>query len=116
MQAAIVISFQKRLKILYPRTSHKKQKTLLIKFSGGLVKKVSRLDTHRNGGAFYLTIVDRRGNDLFMGTDHDDLTARAATTYFENKRNRTPLERAAELRGGKPPRFRGRALTAASVQ
>ena len=63
----------------------KEREKLLLKFSGGLIKKVKRLDTHRNGGSFDLTVVDPIGAELYMGTDHDDLTDKAKTDYYENK-------------------------------
>jgi len=65
-------------------------------FSGGLVKTVQRLDTHRRGGAFDLTIVDRSGTELFMGTDHDDLTEKAVTDFFESKKQLSVLEKEAK--------------------
>jgi len=70
---------------LHPKLSQGKLEKLVFKFSGGLVKSVKRLDTHRKGGSFDLTIVDKKGNELYMGTDHDDLTKKAAIDYFEKK-------------------------------
>ena len=54
-----------------------------------------RLDTHRNGGSFDLTIVNREGEELYMGTDFDDLTDKAATDYFEHKKKLTYMEKEA---------------------
>jgi len=85
IQELMIASFWKRLRLLYQSLSVKERKKLLLKFSGGLVNKVKRLDTHRNGGSFDLTVVDQQGAELYMGTDHDDLTEKAATDYFENK-------------------------------
>ena len=91
----MIESFKKRLKKLYADLSPKDRKRLLLRFSGGLVKNVTRLDTHRNGGSFDLTIVDRHGVELWMGTDHDDLTEKAAMDYYEGKKVRTIIEKEA---------------------
>jgi len=40
---------------------------------------------HNTGGAVDLTIVDENGLFLEMGTDYDDSTLKASTTYFENQ-------------------------------
>jgi len=85
VQELMMESFWKRLKLLYPNLTERERKKLLIKFSGGLLKKVDRLDTHRKGGSFDLTIIDKQGIELYMGTEHDDLTERAATNYYEKK-------------------------------
>jgi len=95
VQALMIESFKKRLKKLYADLSPKDRKRLLLRFSGGLVKNVTRLDTHRNGGSFDLTIVDRHGVELWMGTDHDDLTEKAAMDYYEGKKVRTIMEKEA---------------------
>lgn len=95
IQELMMKSFKKRLDLLHPKLTANEKKKLLLKFSGGLVKKVERLDTHRNGGAFDLTIVDNIGNELYMGTDFDDLTEKAATDYYENKPNLDVLEKEA---------------------
>jgi D-alanyl-D-alanine dipeptidase len=58
--------------------------------------RITRLDTHRNGGSFDLTIVDKNGNELYMGTDHDDLTEKAITDFFETKKNLTLIEKEAK--------------------
>lgn len=106
VQALMIESFKKRLKCLYSDHSPKDRKRLLVRFSGGLVKKVVRLDTHRNGGSFDLTIVDRHGQELWMGTDHDDLTEKAAMDYYEKKRTLSACEQEAL----KNRRMLGRAL------
>lgn len=95
VQALMIESFKKRLRQLYGDLSPQDKKRLLIRFSGGLVRKVARLDTHRNGGSFDLTIVDRRGHELWMGTDHDDLTKKAAMDYYEEKKALTIMEKEA---------------------
>lgn len=106
VQARMVESFAKRLKLLYADRSPKERKKLLVRFSGGLVKTVTRLDTHRRGGSFDLTIVDRHGQELWMGADHDDLTEKAAMDYYEKKRTLSACEQEAL----KNRRMLGRAL------
>ena len=85
IQELMMKSFWKRLGLKYQSSPVKEREKLLLKFSGGLIKKVKRLDTHRNGGSFDLTVVDPIGAELYMGTDHDDLTDKAKTDYYENK-------------------------------
>ena len=87
VQVEMIKSFRRRLKLLHPKLSKSRLEKLIFKFSGGLVKSVKRLDTHRKGGSFDLTIVDKKGNELYMGTDHDDLTKKATTDFFEKKKN-----------------------------
>lgn len=95
IQAEMIKSFRRRLKLLYPKLSKSKLEKLVFKFSGGLNKLVKRLDTHRKGGSFDLTIINRKGEELYMGTDHDNLTKIAATDYYEKKKKLTLLEKEA---------------------
>lgn len=96
VQILMLASFRRRLRLAHPTWSRKKLDGALYTFGGRPLKRVARLDTHRNGGAFDLTIVDQRGNELYMGADHDDLTSRAALDYFVRKFHLTPLEREAK--------------------
>ena len=95
VQVAMLNSFRQRLTFMYPHHSQGYIKKLLIKFGGRPLKTVSRLDTHRNGGAFDLTIVDAAGNELYMGTDHDDLTPTAALDFFDRRKQLSVLEEVA---------------------
>lgn len=95
VQELMMKSFRRRLNSLYPSLATKEKKKMLLKFSGGLVKKVKRLDTHRKGGSFDLTIVDSAGDELYMGTDHDDLSKKATTDYYEDKSKLNALEKEA---------------------
>jgi D-alanyl-D-alanine dipeptidase len=94
----MVESFKKRLKAMYLKLSYKERMKLLIKFCGSVPPpiRVTQLGTHRNGGSFDLTIIDERDNELSMGTDFDDLTERAATDFFEKKKQLNLLEREAK--------------------
>lgn len=90
-------SFERRLKLAYPKFGASKIKKLVEKFGGPtpppLVPK--RLDGHGSGGAFDLTIIDAKGNELYFGTDHDDLTKKAATDFFEKKKKLSVFDKEA---------------------
>lgn len=88
-------SFRKRLKAANPKLKKDELEKLVIKFGGRLVKNEKRLGTHRKGGSFDLTIIDGKGKELYMGTDHDDLTQKAATDFYENKKKLNRLEKEA---------------------
>jgi len=95
IQLRMLDSFRKRLKLLHPELSKKKVEALVWTFGAKPVKKVDRLDVHRNGGSVDLTILDREGNELYMGTEFDDLTEKAALDYFEKKKKLNLLEKEA---------------------
>jgi len=84
VQLAMLASFERRFKSQHPKWSKVRVWQEVFKFGAKPLPKVIRLDTHRNGGAVDLTIVDKNALELYMGTDHDDLTDRAATNYYEN--------------------------------
>lgn len=94
VQIAMLYSFYRRLCIMYPKFSREKKEKLLFMFGGRRMppQRIKELDTHRNGGAFDLTIVDQNNNELYMGTDHDDLTEKATLNHFEKKNKLMPLE------------------------
>lgn len=98
IQIAMLDSMWRRLRVMHPRFSHKKREELLFMFGGRRMppKRIKELDTHRNAGAFDLTIVDQNGDELYMGTDHDDLTEKAALNYFEKRKQLMPLEKTAK--------------------
>jgi zinc D-Ala-D-Ala dipeptidase len=85
VQLKMIESFRRRLRIMYPHLTQSQLNKLITKFAAKPLpdKQVTRPDCHRNGGAVDLTIIDRHGRELYMGTDHDDLTDRAATDYFQ---------------------------------
>ncbi len=88
-------SFRRRFRVLHPRWSKAQIEKAVFSFGARPLRRVTRLDTHRNGGSFDLTIIDRNGEELYMGTDHDDLTEKAATDYFEGKKKLSSREREA---------------------
>src|SRR5579872_6094715 len=73
VQIEMVKSFERRIK-----------KEVFV-YSAKPARVITRLDSHRLGGAIDLTIVDQNGVELYMGTDHDDLTAKAALDFYEQK-------------------------------
>lgn len=79
-------SFWRRLKQMHPRLGDEMLFLILVKYSGGVFKKVAKLDTHRNGGAIDLTIVDINNQPLYMGTDVDDLTDKAGLDYYLHRK------------------------------
>lgn len=95
-QALMMESFRKRLQVTHPNANKKQLDKLVLIFAAPLLKKVERVDTHRHGGAVDLTIVNKHGEELYMGTDHDDLTDRATTDYFTIKKSLSVLDREAK--------------------
>ena len=95
VQLLMLESIRKRISLIYRGLSKTELEKVVLKFGGAVKKSERRLDTHQRGGSFDLTIIDGRGEELYMGTDHDDLTERAATNYFEKNKNLTALEREA---------------------
>jgi D-alanyl-D-alanine dipeptidase len=85
VQVNMIDSFRRRFKSENPRLTRSQLEKLVTTFAAKPLpdKKVTRPDCHRNGGAVDLTIIDRHGEELYMGTDHDNLTGRAATDYYE---------------------------------
>ncbi|MEK9159006.1 MAG: M15 family metallopeptidase [Patescibacteria group bacterium] len=85
VQLKMIENIRRRFCAAYPRKSKKEIEKLVFTFAAKPKLRVTRPDCHRHGGAIHLTIVDKHGQELYMGTDFDDLTARAALDYFEKK-------------------------------
>jgi zinc D-Ala-D-Ala dipeptidase len=83
VQIQMIESFHRRLKVEHPDLTAAERGELVLKFAAKPLPRVTRLDTHRNGGAIDLTVIDNFEEEIPMGTDHDDLTDKAATDYFE---------------------------------
>jgi D-alanyl-D-alanine dipeptidase len=96
VQLAMMASFTRRFRSQNPKMSKKEIYEMVRKFAAKPAKVVVRPDTHRNGGAVDLTIIDKNGEELYMGTDHDDLTGKAATDYFEKMKNPSAAAREAK--------------------
>lgn len=88
-------SFRKRLQILHPELSRPELERLVSRFGAKLPVRATRLGTHLLGGAVDLTIVDHESNELYMGTDHDDLTARASLDYYETRSSLSLIDKEA---------------------
>ncbi|MFH1182695.1 MAG: M15 family metallopeptidase [Candidatus Moraniibacteriota bacterium] len=99
-QILMLESFRKRLKSSHSKLSKKQIEELVWTFGAKPVRKVERLDVHRNGGSIDLTIVNQKGEELYMGTEFDDLTEKAATDYFEKKKNLNLLKKEARKNRG----------------
>jgi zinc D-Ala-D-Ala dipeptidase len=94
VQLNMIASFRRRMQVAHPKWGTKRLEKEILRFAAAPLpdKLVTRRDCHRKGGAVDLTIIDNRGNELYMGTDHDDLTAKAATDYFEKIKKPNALE------------------------
>jgi D-alanyl-D-alanine dipeptidase len=87
-QRLIRISFRKRLENLYPDWNSKVILKALNSFTGPPIKRLTlRIRNHFTGGSLDLTIVNKKGEELDMGTDFDDCTEKAALDYFEKKKS-----------------------------
>lgn len=95
VQVLMLNSFKKRFRAAHPEWSTAKLTKTLYTFGARPYWKTERLDVHRTGGAVDLTIVDEKGSELYMGTDHDDLTDAAALDRYEHGKKLSPREREA---------------------
>ena len=95
VQLKMLDSFRRRIKQLYPKLGADEREKLLLTFAAKPSKVVIHPDTHRHGGAIDLTIINDRGEELYMGTDHDNLTEKAFTNHFEKKKKLSLSEREA---------------------
>jgi len=96
IQLAMIESFRLRIKEAHPEWPISRVEEEIRTFAAAPLpdEEVTRPDCHRNGGAVDLTIIDANGTELDMGTDHDDLTDRAASMYFEGRPNHTDQDAA----------------------
>ncbi|MGE5392936.1 MAG: M15 family metallopeptidase [Candidatus Saccharibacteria bacterium] len=99
VQIRMIISFRDRIRSEHPGLSELAVMRQVYRYAAKARRVVRRPDCHRNGGAVDLTVVDSCGLELDMGTDHDDLTEKAAFGYFGNLKRKTSAEaRVAENR------------------
>jgi len=85
-QILMIENFRRRFKAAYPKLPRHEIEKLVDSFCAKPLKIVTRPDSHRNGGAIDLTIIDQAGEELYMGTEFDDSTEKAAPDYFEIKK------------------------------
>ncbi len=95
VQILMLKSFVRRFRAAHPAWSKARLEKTLYTFGARPTMRVTKLYTHRLGGAIDLTIIDKKGDELFMGTDHDDLTERATLEYYETRKPKTALDREA---------------------
>lgn len=93
VQLAMIQSFVRRFKVEHPNLSSTQRLKLVYNFAAKPLLKVTRPDTHRNGGAVDLTIVNKFGQELPMGTDHDSLTLQASTNYYDKLSKLSEIEK-----------------------
>lgn len=97
VQLRMIASFRRRFAVAHPEWDKERLEKELYTFASRPKLKVVRLDHHRNGGAIDLTIVDAEGRELWMGTDHDDLTPVAALDYFEGRKLKRASDKEAQV-------------------
>jgi D-alanyl-D-alanine dipeptidase len=95
IQLKMIAAFKRIFMVRNPKLKGAALDKAVNGFAAKPLRIVTSLDTHRNGGAVDVTIVDQRGRELWMGTDHDNLTEMAATDYFETKKNLSLMDREA---------------------
>jgi len=95
-QILMLQSFYKRIKVNHSTWTSKKIWQEVFKFGAKPVKVVKLLGTHRLGGSLDMTIVDQNGEELYLGTDMDDLTGKAALDYYEKKKKLAGPEKIAK--------------------
>ncbi len=92
-QVLMIASFRKRLVHTNPQLTEALREKLVWRYAAKPKRRVTRPDSHRTGGAVDLTLVDAKGRELDMGTDHDALVPEAALAFYEGESRLTPRER-----------------------
>ena len=93
-QVLMIASFRKRLASANPGLDETAREKLVWRYAAKPKRRVTRPDTHRCGGAGDLTLVDAKGRELDMGTDHDGLVPEAALGFYEGSTLLSRRERA----------------------
>lgn len=92
-QVRMIESFRRRLACANPSLPNAAREKLVWRYAARPKRVVTRLDTHRAGGAVDLTLLDAAGRELDLGTDHDALVPEAALGFHERKARLSPRER-----------------------
>jgi len=83
VQYSLFNALKSKLKTQNPDLPEEELTSMTLKFVALPSTDPQRPSPHNTGGAIDLTIADELGNLLNMGTEYDDPTERAKTTYFE---------------------------------
>lgn len=67
--------------------TEEQKRAVIRRFVSEPVKDMEMPPVHTTGGAVDLTILDREGVELEMGSGFDEFTDRTYTAYFENEKN-----------------------------
>ena len=84
VQAALYRKFEAQVKLENPTASPEKIAELTSKFVSLPSDNPQKPSPHFTGGSIDLTIADSSGIPLNMGTEFDDFSEKAATSYFED--------------------------------
>ena len=84
VQEALYRKFEEQVKLENPAAAPEKIAELTSKFVSLPSNDPQKPSPHFTGGAIDLTIADSSGIPLNMGTEFDDFSERAATSYFED--------------------------------
>ncbi|HEW64473.1 M15 family metallopeptidase [Fervidicoccus fontis] len=85
VQQSLFDTLKERIMKENPLISEEEAIKETLKFVALPSKDPNKPSPHNTGGAIDLTIADENGLFLNMGTDYDDTTEKARTTYFEEK-------------------------------
>ncbi len=81
-QQRIYDDYYKKVKKENPTWSDGQINAEVIKFVSPANTNPNAPAPHNTGGAVDLTLVDKNGNEIEMGTDYDDFTEKARTNYY----------------------------------
>lgn len=85
VQRSLFDYLKDELKKTYPSLSEEEITNKTLTYVALPTKDVTKPSPHNTGGAVDLTLADENGILLNMGTDFDDTTLKASTTYFEEQ-------------------------------
>ncbi len=85
VQESLYKTYFNKLKVTHPEYNENQLADLTKNFVSIPSYDINNPSVHNTGGAIDLTLIDKNGNQLDMGTDFDDFTEVAHTSYFEDK-------------------------------
>ncbi len=86
-QQGLFDGFWRMLSVASPSLSYEQLMALTQTYVSVPSENITRPSPHFTGGPVDVTLVDRAGRELNMGTGFDHFGPEAATAYFENPRN-----------------------------